>query len=247
MAELGLAGAKLQDGIDIADRLVRAPLEAVLAHFGRPLLVARDGEQQVEVPPEGIVMWAANDGDTPWTTVEDPDSRSIMMNESGQDYLVPLFEQGIAALEGRIPDLEPCYENPLGTASEVARALKTDAIALWGSDEWVGICGGAHIGEDGEILRAYSDCSVEEIRRCAASRARMIADEEDDDDLDDISDHEDRGAFMYVAGGGVTQAETDAMTSLDAMLRELGAAQPFDPITLWGMWPPRGEVWVALG
>jgi len=30
-------------------------------------------------------------------------------------------------------------------------------------------------------------------------------------------------------------------------LKDVGAAQPFDPISLWEMWPAEGEIWVALG
>lgn len=242
----GLAGDRLQDGICVTDRLVQAPADVVVAHYGIPLLVARDGVSVVDGPPSGVRMWVASCPDSPWTVVEPPDDLSLAADD-GDDYLAPLFDQGIAALQGRIPtDLPAVYENPLGAVAQLTAALGCDGVALWGSDEWAGICGGAHLS-GGTIRRAFSAFSVEEIGRCATARRAMSDGAPDEDDLDDILDRaSEPAAFVYSPDSGVETLAADVMSLLDAMLVELGAGQPFAPITLWGDWPERGEIWAAL-
>ena len=239
-AEVGLAGPKLQDGIDLADRIVRAPIEEVVALFVDPVEVVRDGEQLVEAPPDGADMFIGANGE--WTIVEP--AVSLMLDDDA-DYLLPLFEQGVASLEGRIPsELAENYENPLLTASFLARELGAEAIALWGSDEHIGICGGAILGRDGEILEAHSGFDADEIRRCAASRAASVHGHDDPNDLDDLLAR-DVVTFTRRECVVTRREGVDVMDVLDQTLKERNAAQPFDPITLWGMWAPDDEIWIA--
>ena len=77
----------------------------------------------------------------------------------------------------------------------------------------------------------------------------MMAGEDDPNDLDDILAQEDRRVIFGYEPGLVEARidDADIMEMLDTRMKDVGAAQPFDPISLWEMWPAEGEIWVALG
>jgi len=230
---------RLIDGACICDVLVQAPPEAVVAAFGQPVKLARDGEELVDQSEaSSITLFAASFDGIGWSVVEAVDT-----SEEPDDYIVTLLKQARAALSGNVLELPPSYENGLGVARAVVKRLAVPAVVVWGSDEWVGLGGGALFDTSGEIVRACNVSAPDAIAEHLASRERMIAGDDDDDD-DDPADDDDFVVF-YEPGQELRTESGEIIPILDGWFKGLGAAQPMSPPSLWGVWQDYKEVWGA--
>lgn len=239
MATPGAHEFRLFDGTCIVDTLVEASPRDICAVFGRPVNLAEGGSATGAADPAEIAFWAASWPGIEWSVIEaasDPGA--------DQDYIVTMLRQAGAAIAGNVLDLPRAYENGLGAAREAARALGTRAVAIWGSDEWYALGGGAQLDSEGRIVRACSIAGPEEIAR--ALMEREAPDDEDFDDEDELDDEGEAELFVFTPGAELARVQTGAIEYLDAWFKELGAAQPeLTPSLLDHAACEFGEVWGA--
>jgi hypothetical protein len=230
---------RLQDGTCICDVVVQAPAEKLAAAFGKPLKLASNGKPVAdESQMESIVFYAGSWAGLAWTHVEPVDNTA-----EPDDYIVTMLRQAKAALGGTVLTLPLSVDNGLGLAQKIARELQVPALVVWGSDEWSGVGGGAQLDASGRIVRACNVCGPEDIDEVIASRQRMMAGEDDGDDDAEQIDFE--GVVLFEPGKPLRTVESDIIPFLDVWCKELGAAQPRAPLSLWGDWEDYAEVWGA--
>ena len=219
------------DGVCCTGVLVHGSPEAIAGALGRAVAVCDGGRVRRDAVPEGTRGYALLPAGRAWTIVQLADR----LVDSGQgDYLAPLFEEASAALSGRVvaraPD-ELRYETPIALAARLSQALNTRAIALWGSDEWPGLSGGAFVGQ-GTLKSALSAYSPEVIAWAAASR-RLLQEGRGEDD--DEGPPMDAGAtYRWSPGKGIERVAGRAADLLDEALRAVGAG--FDNADLLNDW-----------
>jgi len=230
---------RLEDGACICDVLVQATPETIVAAFGRPVKLAESGRTLTDDSlARDIVFFAAGLEGLSWSVIE-----AVSNEAEPLDYIVTMLRQTNAALAGDVLALPLSYENGLGVAQLVARQLRVPALAVWGSDEWVGLCGGALFDASGNIVRACNVCGPDAIALHLAARERLASDDYDPDD-DETSD-DDGDLVLYEPATGLRTVAGEVIPFLDAWFKELGAAQPTSPPSLWGVWEGYAEVWGA--
>jgi len=234
----GMDELRLMDGACICDVLVQASPQSIVAAFGQPVQLAQNGEEVADSTlAAGITLFAASFDGLERSVVEAADA-----SDEPDDYIVTLLRQAGAALAGSVLDLPPSYENGLGVAKQAAKRLGVPAVVVWGSDEWTGVGGGALFSADGEIMRACNLCGPDAIARHLASRERMIAGADDDDDE---PAEEDDVVVIYEPGRELRTVSGEVIAVLDDWFKQLGAAQPQSPPSLWGVWQDYAQVWGA--
>ena len=235
----GMDENRLNDGACICDVLVQASPDAITRAFGSPVKLAENGQELADPAiADDIALFAASLDGLDWSVVEAVDS-----SEEPEDYIVTLLRQAGAALGGGVVPLPHSYENGLGVAQSVAKQLGVPAVVVWGSDEWTGLGGGALLDASGSIVRACNVCGPDAIGTHLAARERMIAGEDDEDDYG--PDDDDNSVVFYEPGTGLRSGSGDIIPILDDWFKELGAAQPQSPPSLWGVWENYKEVWGA--
>lgn len=233
----GMDEMRLVDGACIVDALVEAPAERIIAAFGKPVKLAEGGRTLVDKPIADVVFYAAAVPGLNWSVIE-----AVPAEDEPPDHIITMLRQAEAALRGEVLDLPLSYENGLGAARTAAKALKARAVCVWGSDEWRGLGGGALLDPGGAVLRACNVFDPAAIRRELEARQRMLDGEEDDD----AEETADSGALaLFSAGKGLTSVSGEVIPFLDGWFKELGAAQPKSPPSLWGVWEDFGDVWGA--
>ena len=232
----GMDEVRLQDGACICDVVVQAPAEKLAAVFGKPVKLASNGKSIAdEALMESIVFYAGSWPGLAWTDVEPVDNTA-----EPEDYIVTMLRQAKAALGGTVLTLPLSVDNGLGLAHKIAKEQKVAALVVWGSDEWGGVGGGAQLDQSGRIVRACNVCGPEDIDKEIASRQRMMAGESDDDDPAEYE-----GVVLFEPGKPLRTVESEIIPFLDVWFKELGAAQPRAPLSLWGDWEDYAEVWGA--
>ena len=250
MTEYGLAGPRITDGNCVADLLVHAPAERIAGALGAPTLVQRGADLLVEEQPAGVVAYAAQPFGEGWSAVEA--TQALGFSLPG-DHLELMFVQGEQALAGTTPTLgsELVYQNTLGIGARCSRVLGVEAIALWGSDEWPGIAGGALIDAAGAIVEAFSAYSVEEIGQSRAARDNFMARLRDDSiPRIDGPAAGDEGrwevTWRWTPGEGLRQIEGGLHDHLDRVLRDARAREQDEPLDMHGEWYDVDEVWAVI-
>lgn len=211
----------LVDGICTNEVLVRAPAGRIAACLGTPRCLMSDDTLHVAARVRQAVAFVARPKISDWCIVEVVGGRP---GSRRGDYLMPMFDQALAAIRGRVPRVEPAYVTPVTTAGTLSRRLKAPAIGLWGSDESPGLGGGVIFGQDGAIEAVYTEYSRDEIVRARAShKGRPDGD-------DDRPASEGFVTYRYSPDGSMTRTRKSFLQVLDKELRRLKAAEPMDPL-----------------
>jgi hypothetical protein len=211
----------LVDGICTNEVLVRAPAERIAARLGTPQCLMSDGTLHVAARVRRAVAFVARPKISDWCVVEVVGGRP---GSRRGDYLAPMFDQALAAIQGKVPRVEPAYVTPVTTAGTLSRRLKAPAIGLWGSDECPGLGGGVIFRRDGAIEAVYTEYSRDEIVRARASHQGRPGGDDGGPASDGFV------TYRYSPGGSMTRTQDSFLEVLDRELKRLGAAEPMDPL-----------------
>ena len=240
--QIGMDEMRLIDGACICDVLVQAPPETIVAAFGQPVKLAENGRAVADQKLErDVVFYAAACPGLTWSVVE-----AVSDDPEPPDHIVTMLRQTRAVLTGNVLSLPFSYENGLGVAQRLSQTLAVPAIAVWGSDEWRGLGGGALFDASGSIVRACNVSRPETIDVLLAERERLQSEDYDPDEEDDEPLEDDDIVVVFEPGNGLRVSPGEIIPFLDGWFKELNAAQPKCPPSLWGFWEDYAEVWGAL-
>lgn len=233
--ETGLDGM-WNDGICCTGVLVRDDPARVAQALGTAHRLAEGERVAGDVPevaePHAFVMRPVG---SEWSMVELAWRSVDHCEETGDDYLVPLFEEAIGVLRGRAPEARRLvYETPVSLAASLSRRLGAAAIAIWGSDEEPVLDGGAFFVDAGDLQLACSRCDAEKLERSLVSRRRMReaalrGDEEDadeawDDEADDEDPDDEEHSWVFESGRQPTRRPVSVVEYLDTEFKRRGVA-----------------------
>ncbi len=210
------------DGICCTGLLVQDGPERVGRLLGHHTSLV-EGGKVINKHQADPIAYAMRPSGSTWTIVEFHQRLVDGACETGQDYLIPLFEQVIGAIEGILPEVETLvYETPVSAAALIGRELQVPTIAIWGSDEHPGLSGGAFFSRDGDLESVCSAHSLEEVKFCF--RERTAAREGLDDETEDDPPKKEEATYVYVKGADPAIKELFITDYLDREFRARGAA-----------------------
>lgn len=210
------------DGICCTGLLVDGDPESVGRLFGHCTELVKDQAVVINRRADPIA-YAMRPSASAWTIVEFHQRLVDRAVETGQDYLIPLFEQAIGAIEGIPPEVDTfIYETPVSAAAFISREQKVPAIAIWGSDEHPGLSGGAFFSTEGNLELVCSAHNLEAIQRWFGERtaAREELDEATEEDLPDDAE----STYVYVGSADPAIKKVSIADYLDKEFRIRGAA-----------------------
>jgi hypothetical protein len=217
------------DGVCCTGVLAEADPARIAELFGTTTALVTNGQivERVETAPLAYVMRPTG---SQWTVLEFHERVVDQALESGQDYLLPLFEQALGAINRSPPSVDRfVYETPVSLAAHVSRTLGAPSIALWGSDEHPGLAGGVIFAANGSVELVCSAFDKQRIETSFANRRALQEshgeqfDEEEEWDEDEWGDEET--TYLFPSGDqGVVEKPTAVFDFMNDELQRRSAA-----------------------